>query len=152
MTVTSSNPAAPATSTTAHAPITQKSLGQDDFLKLLATQLAAQDPMQPMDDTQFISQMANFSSLQQMQALNQKFDGYTNAQMAASAPQYLGKQVTVLDPVTGHSISGVPSAVNTFEGTTTLTIDGADYPLSAITSVSTPTAPATTPTTTPTAS
>jgi flagellar basal-body rod modification protein FlgD len=47
------------------------SLGKDDFLKILVTQLQNQDPTAPMDDTQFIAQMAQFSSLEQMQNVSQ---------------------------------------------------------------------------------
>ena len=45
-------------------------LGADDFMKLLTTQLTSQDPMNPMKDTEFISQMANFTSLEQMRTLS----------------------------------------------------------------------------------
>src|SRR4029078_9375768 len=49
---------------------TQGGLGRDAFLKLLVTQLQQQDPTQPQDDSQFIQQLAPFSSLEQLQGIN----------------------------------------------------------------------------------
>ena len=48
-------------------------LGKDEFLKILVTQLQNQDPMSPMEDTDFIAQLAQFSSLEQMQSLNTSY-------------------------------------------------------------------------------
>ena len=62
----------------------RQQLNQEDFLKLLTTQLSNQDPLKPMDDTQFIAQMAQFSSLQQATTLTKDFEAFSSAQQNTS--------------------------------------------------------------------
>lgn len=72
-------------------------LGKDDFLRLLMAQLQNQDPMNPMEDREFIAQMATFSSLEQMTNLNTSMEGFIksqNKQQALAMQQYLGSEVT----------------------------------------------------------
>jgi flagellar basal-body rod modification protein FlgD len=72
-------------------------LGKDDFLKILMTQLQNQDPMNPMQDKDFIAQMATFSSLEQMTNLTktmEKFVENQNQSQLIAYNQFVGKQVT----------------------------------------------------------
>ncbi len=89
-------------------------LGQEDFLKLMTTQLQNQDPFAPMDNGQFISDMAQFSQVtgitemsNQMKAINEKLDGFR----IATASQYLGHSVlvpgNVVRPNGNNQIEGV---------------------------------------------
>jgi flagellar basal-body rod modification protein FlgD len=71
------------------------SLGKDDFLKILVAQLTHQDTTQPMEDREFIAQMAQFSSLEQMQNLNKEFSRVANAAVMGQAVALIGKTVDV---------------------------------------------------------
>jgi flagellar basal-body rod modification protein FlgD len=61
-----SGPAGAASAASAQAATKDTALGQDAFLKLLITQLQHQDPSKPMQDTEFIAQLAQFSSLEKL--------------------------------------------------------------------------------------
>lgn len=74
---------------------TSQQLGKDDFLKLLITQLTNQDPTSPMEDTQFISQMAQFSSLEQMTNMNESFNKMANMINSSQAASTLGRTVEI---------------------------------------------------------
>ena len=74
-------------------------LGQDEFLLLLVTQLQHQDPLDPMDSTEFTAQLAQFSSLEQMTAMNKTLTSIRETQNGLSymqATSYIGKNVTAL--------------------------------------------------------
>ncbi|KAA0966510.1 flagellar hook assembly protein FlgD [Sporosarcina sp. ANT_H38] len=71
-------------------------LGKDDFMKLLITQLQNQDPTNPMKDNEFIAQMAQFSSLEQTMNLAKSFDKFAEVQNQTQLIQYnnfVGKDV-----------------------------------------------------------
>ena len=81
-------------------------LDKNAFMLLLVTQFKYQDPLNPMDDKEFVSQMAQFSSLEQLINLNTSMTSLTTAtnnEQMINATSYIGKQVTV----TGNSIGKV---------------------------------------------
>lgn len=71
-------------------------LGKDAFLKILITQLQNQDPTSPMDDKEFIAQMAQFSSLEQMQNMTKAMEDLLASQQQSQMMSYstfIGKEV-----------------------------------------------------------
>lgn len=80
-------------------------LGKDAFMQLLVTQMQYQDPLNPSSDTEFISQLASFSSLEQMQNLNSTFSqtqafGLVGAEVKVSADNNAGFVEGIVDYVT----------------------------------------------------
>lgn len=126
---TVSRSASPGDDTTAVLP--KKSLGQADFLKILAVQFQKQDPMKPMDDTSFIAQMAQFTALDQTSAMSRDLAALRLDQQRTVANSYLGHRVTV-DVGDGTTAMGEVSAIDATGAEPQLVIDGVNYPLSAV--------------------
>jgi flagellar basal-body rod modification protein FlgD len=139
--VSNSTPYGAATSQTP-ASTSRNTLDQADFLQLLSLQFQQQDPLKPMDDTSFLAQMAQFTSLQQMNTLTGQITLLRSDQQKMAAAAYLGRTVTVSDG--DHTVSGQVASVDTSGDTPQLVINGISYPLSSLLSVD---QPATTPAT-----
>ncbi len=76
------------------------SLGKDDFLKILMTQLQNQDPLNPLQDKDFVAQMATFSTLEQITNLGASMDKFVNfakQNQLLEASALIGKTVTYLN-------------------------------------------------------
>ncbi|MCG8477463.1 MAG: flagellar hook assembly protein FlgD [Spirochaetales bacterium] len=86
-------------------------LGRDDFLRILLTQLQNQDPTQPMEDKEFISQMAQFSALEQMTNVSQGFQEMNALLSTNQALSVLGRVVEVRsgEQVVTGTVSSVTS-------------------------------------------
>lgn len=116
-----------------------KSLGKDDFLKLLLAQLRNQDPTKPMDDSAMIAQMAQFSALEATQQLQQTIQQSNNVQTIFQAGALIGKYVQADEP-DGSNITGAVTGVDftTTNGVVapTLKVDGKDVDYSTIVKVS----------------
>jgi flagellar basal-body rod modification protein FlgD len=74
-----------------------QSLGKDDFLKILITQLSHQDPTAPMEDKEFIGQMAQFSTLEQMNSMASDFTRLANLLTGGEATSALGRSVEIVE-------------------------------------------------------
>ncbi len=100
--------------------IQRAGLGQEDFLKILLTQLTYQDPLKPLDNQEFIAQFAQFASLDQTRQSNENLDALLLMQMADQGIGLLGKTVEVRTE-TG-SVVGDVTAVAFSQGTPLFTV------------------------------
>ena len=92
-------------------------MGKDDFLKLLVGQLRHQDPMNPMEDKDFMGQMAQFSQLEQM-------TNVASTLQNERAFNLIGREVSYNNKETGELKTGTVEKVSSEAGKTTLTIGG----------------------------
>lgn len=105
----------------------QQTLTQNDFLQLLVSQMENQDPLDPQSDTQMAAQMAQFTSLQQTTAMSSSLS-------MLQANSLVGSTVNVqVDSKT--TASGVVSGVALVSGTPEVVVNGTDYTLSQVTSI-----------------
>jgi len=104
----------------------QQELGKDEFLLLLTQQLKYQDPLSPMDNQEFIAQMAQFSALEQTKNLNESMENFLNVlalnDQRAQAVSLLGHEVSGSD-VLGEQVSGKVDAIRFESGLPVLLID-----------------------------
>ena len=70
-------------------------LNLQDFMRILITQLSNQDPLKPMDNTEFMAQLAQFTSLEQTRELNEKLGALLATQATAQSIGLIGRTVDV---------------------------------------------------------
>ena len=101
-TSTSTKTATSSSSGTAATDATTSTLDKDDFLELLIAQLTNQDPMDPLSDTDFIAQMAQFSTLEQITNLNTNVEDLASVSKG-TAVSYIGRTITYTTETTDES-------------------------------------------------
>lgn len=95
-------------------------IGIQDFLKILVAQLGNQDPLKPMDNQEFVTQLAQFTSLQQTQEMNDKLSSLLTAQASMQSVGLLGRTIDV--DTTSGAATGVVSALSFSAGAPRLTV------------------------------
>lgn len=111
-----------------------QTLGQDDFLRLLVAQMAAQDPLNPQKDTDFIAQMASFSSLEQAKTMQTDLAGLRSDQQLLQANALLGRTV-IIQNADQSAVSGLVSAVQMEAGTPKVVVNGQAYDLRQLSAI-----------------
>ncbi|MHB1011852.1 MAG: flagellar hook assembly protein FlgD [Desulfobacteria bacterium] len=131
MDVTALNNATAASSSAPQA-ASQKTVGKDEFLKLFVTQLKFQDPLKPMDSTGFTTQLAQFSSLEQLTNLNDGMKSLLlsqNSLQNALSANLIGKQAGFQEKdasgAAGAMRYGTVTGITFDAGTTWFVVDGA---------------------------
>jgi flagellar basal-body rod modification protein FlgD len=110
-----------------------KLVSEDTFLKLLVTQLQNQDPLNPQDSAQFVSQLASFSSLEQMTSLNTNMETV----LETSVTSLIGKTATVTDSSNSAGYTtGTITGIQYYSDGPAVKIDGTDYPFSDVQKIS----------------
>jgi flagellar basal-body rod modification protein FlgD len=109
-------------------------LDKDAFLNLLITQMQNQDPTKPMEDREFIAQLAQFSALEQMQQVNQQITALNGRAQWGTAIATLGHTVTA-QPEDGEAVKGTVTAITALDGDPAVLIGNTLVSLSDITAV-----------------
>lgn len=129
--VAGTNQASSSSNNTTKVTNSKNELGKDDFLKLLITQMQYQDPLNPMEDKEFIAQMAQFTSLEQMKNMN-------SSMQVAQASSLIGMKVTWLDDSSAKEQSGVVGSVKLVNGEPKLVIGSTSINLNKVQSIEIP--------------
>jgi len=118
--------------------IGERDMGQDKYLKLLVTQLRYQDPQNPMQNHEFASQMAQFSSLEQMTKMNSNMEKAISSARMSESYAMLGKEVSWYNADARELASGVVKAIILGDGHPMLRVGNVDIDPASITGVRIP--------------
>jgi flagellar basal-body rod modification protein FlgD len=127
-TINSSSGLNSSTESDSSAQLPEQTLNQSDFLQLLVTQLSSQDPMNPVSDAEFIGQMAQFSTLQETQNMQESVAGL-------QANNLLGQTVQVQNSQ-GQTDTGAVSSILFESGSPELIVNSQPYTLDQVLSIS----------------
>lgn len=99
-------------------------LGFEDLLRIVLTQLTYQDPLKPIENFEFVSQLAQFTQIQQTQTMSERMLGVLQTEVTTQATSLLGRTVDI--PSGSVTISGKVTSVTFQDGAPRLTIETND--------------------------
>jgi flagellar basal-body rod modification protein FlgD len=114
----------PQLSTTQDAATNAFGMGFEDLLRIVLTQLTYQDPLKPMENFEFVSQLAQFSQIQQGQTMSDRLMGILQAEATGQATSLLGRTVDI--PAGNAVLTGVVRSISFQSGEPRLTIETPD--------------------------
>jgi flagellar basal-body rod modification protein FlgD len=140
--ISANDPLSSSSSSTSTSATDNSALGKDAFMKLLVNQIRNQDPLAPTDNQAYLSQLAQFSSLEKMQELNDNVVGLAllqqnNALMSqlTQSSALIGQDVRYTDPATNETKTGTVNSIKIKDNLAVLSISGEDVPLGNVTEV-----------------
>lgn len=113
---------------------TSSEIGKDSFMQLLMLQMQSQDPLSPMDSSQFFNQLAQLTMLEQLWKMNDLLSSTTSSQQLAQGAQLIGRHVEANSQQYG-ALSGLVDQVHMISGEVRLLIGEKEVKLDEITSV-----------------
>ena len=106
-------------------------VSRDDFMKILVTELSSQDPLEPMDNSQFLDQLIGLQTLDQSAAMTDGLRTFQNFMEMSYGSSLVGKNVKALGN-DGELVEGIVSKVVVEDGSASVVVDNKKIPVSAV--------------------
>jgi len=110
-------------------------VNKDEFLRLFVAQLKNQSPLDPLKGHEFIAQLAQFSSVEQLTNLNTSFAAEFKFQQLLGGGDLIGRRATYVDTISGGIGEGVIQGSKITDGSTSVVIQNREIPISNITGI-----------------
>ena len=107
-------------------------LSLSESLSMLTAQLRNQDPMNPADNSQLVTQMTQITNSQQLSQMSATLQTMVSLQRLTEASSLIGKTVTLTDSTTGQAVTGAVTAVTVQNGTPAIVVNGRELPLDSV--------------------
>ena len=115
--------------------VASSAVNKDEFLKLFVAQLKNQSPLDPLKGHEFIAQLAQFSSVEQLTSLNTSFAEEFKFQQLLGGGDLIGRNATYVDTTLGGMSQGIIQGSLINNGTISVMIDNMEIPISNITGI-----------------